>query len=97
MSSPQGTIAIKKNNTDIEKMSIPEKDKTDVVFRALQNTSKDIPLFMLAREAVQNEIDSIIMKNDHDTDEIFINPFHNNSDGSIMIAGTGSAFQRRLS
>jgi len=96
MSSPQGTIAIKKNNTDIEKMSIPEKDKTDVVFRALQNTSKDIPLFMLAREAVQNEIDSIIMKNDHDTDEIFINPFHNNSDGSIMIAGTGIGFSEKV-
>jgi hypothetical protein len=96
MSSPQGTIAIKKNNIDIEKMSIPEKDKIDVVCRALQNTSKDIPLFMLAREAIQNEIDSIIMKNDQGPHECIVDPFHNNSDGSVLFAGTGIGFSEKV-
>ena len=96
MSSPQGTIAIKKNNIDIEKMSIPEKDTIDVVCRALQNTSKDIPHYMIVREAIQNEIDSIIMKNDQGPHEIIVDPFHNNSDGSVLFAGTGIGFSEKV-
>tara|TARA_R110001592_G_C13119548_1_gene745711 strand:+ start:87 stop:1883 length:1797 start_codon:yes stop_codon:yes gene_type:complete len=97
MSSPQGTIAVQKNkeNKKIERMSIPEKDKMDVVCRTLQNVSKDIPLYMIIREALQNEIDSAIMRADSKEVEITLNPFHD-SNGSVMVCGEGIGFTEEV-
>ena len=95
MSSPQGSIALTQKKK-IEKMTIPEKDKTGMVFRALENVSKDIPLYMLWREAFHNEFDAIIMKHSDDRSEIYIDPFHNDSDGSILFAGTGIGFTEEI-
>ena len=93
MSSPQGSIATKTIKTikKIERMTIPEKDKTDVVCRTLKNVSKDIPNYMILRESLQNEIDSAVMRDDNKDVEICFDPFHNN-DGSIMVSGEGIGF-----
>ena len=65
MSSPmKGSIATKIDKK-IERMTIPEKDKIDVVCRTLQNVSKDIPNYMILRESLQNEIDSVVMRGDN--------------------------------
>lgn len=93
MSSPKGSIATKTIKTikKIERMTIPEKDKIDVVYRSLQNVSKDIPNYMILRESLQNEIDSVVMRADNKDVEICFDPFHNN-DGSIMVSGEGIGF-----
>jgi len=94
MSSPQGSIATKINKK-IERMTIPEKDKIDVVCRTLQNVSKDIPSYMILRESLQNEIDSVMMRADDKNVEICVNPFYNN-DGSLMVAGEGIGFTENV-
>ena len=95
MSSPmKGSIATKIDKK-IERMTIPEKDKIDVVCRTLQNVSKDIPNYMILRESLQNEIDSVVMRGDNKDVEICVDPFHNN-DGSIMVSGEGIGFTENV-
>ncbi len=97
MSTPLGTIAVQKNkeNKKIERMNIPEKDKMDVVCRTLQNVSKDIPLYMIIRESLQNEIDSAVMRTDNKEVEITLNPFHD-INGSVMVCGEGIGFTEEV-
>lgn len=85
------------NDKRIERMNIPEKDKIDVVCRTLQNVSKEFPPHLIIREAVQNELDSILMSPNADEGqhEIFIDPFHN-GDGSVLFAGTGIGFTEKV-
>lgn len=96
MSSLERSIALT-DNKRIERMNIPEKDKIDVVCRTLQNVSKEFPPHLIIREAVQNELDSILMSpnSDEGQHEIFVDPFHN-GDGSVLFAGTGIGFTEKV-
>ena len=50
---------------------------------------------MIIREALQNEIDSAIMRADSKEVEITLNPFHD-SNGSVMVCGEGIGFTEEV-